>query len=152
MSERSRVQLRLLVAILVIGNLLAAAYVLFTPDARSNASTRMEELQINPGRIRIQGVATRGPGSGTASGRAATYRACLEWGPFAAADAAKAEAALAKLTLAQAPIQRPVFTAEKGAKRVSYFVADPDNDKAARIAELQRNFPGTEIRAGPCPT
>jgi len=137
-------------AVLVIANLLVFAYYFFTPDPRGSSGTRLEELEINPSRIRVKGVATRGPG-GTAGKRAAAYRACLEWGPIAPGDVARAEAALAKLALSQPPIQRPVAEGT-GAKRVSYFVAEPDNDKAARIAELQRNFPGTEIKAGPCPS
>ena len=141
----------MLLAVLVIANLLVFAYYFFTPDPRGSSGTRVEELEINPSRIRVNGVATRGPGSGIVGKRAAGYRACLEWGPIAPGDVAKAEAALSKLALAQPPIQRPA-SAGAGAKRVSYFVAEPDNDKAAKIAELQRNFPGTEIKAGPCPS
>ncbi|HYC47505.1 MAG TPA: hypothetical protein VED01_18680 [Burkholderiales bacterium] len=142
---------RLVLALLVAANALVFAYQLFTPDRQSDAGARIEELQINPGRIRIQGVATRGPGSGTASARTGAYRACLEWGPFAAGDAAKAESALAKLALPQPPMQRSATNAG-GARRYSFFVPDPDNDKAAKIAALQRTFPATEIKAGPCPS
>lgn len=36
-------------------------------------------------------------------------------------------------------------------KQVSYFVRDPDNTTIARISELQRDFPGAELKAVACP-
>jgi hypothetical protein len=63
----------------------------------------------------------------------------------------KAEAALARLALAHAPLQRTVGEAE-GGRRVSYFVREPDSATVARIADLQRTFPETAIKAGPCPS
>ena len=150
MSERKRVNLRLVVVALIVANLMAFAYALFAPDPRARAGARIEELQINPGRIKLLGSATRGPG-GSAAGKAGAYRACLEWGPFSGADAAKADSALARLTLAQPPLQRPLSEVG-GTKRYAYFVRDPDAAIVAQIAELQRGFPGTEIKAGPCPS
>jgi hypothetical protein len=153
MSEERRDNLRLALIALVVANLLFLAYQLFTPDTRASAGSRIEELQINPGRIKLQGAATRGPGGQTASGKGnkgALYRACLEWGPFSGADVAKADSALARLSLPQTPIQRPLSDVG-GVKRFAYFVREPDAGIVARIAELQREFAGTEIRAGPCP-
>lgn len=153
MSEERKINLRLAVIVLVVANVLFLAYQLFLPDTRASAGSRIEELQINPGRIRLQGVATRGPGGQTASGKGnkgALYRACLEWGPFSGADTAKADSALARLTLPQTPVQRPLSEVA-GVKRFAYFVREPDAAIVARIAELQREFPGTEIKAGPCP-
>ena len=153
MSEASKGNLRLLLAALVVANVLFLAYQLFTPDTSATAGVALEELQINPGRIKLQGAATRGPGGQTASGKGnkgALYHACLEWGPFSGAEVAKAESALERLTLPQTPIQRPLSEVG-GAKRFAYFVREPDAEIVARIAELQRAFPGTEIRAGPCP-
>jgi hypothetical protein len=153
MSEESRVRLRLLLAALVVANVLFFAYQLFVPDTRGAAASRIEELQINPGRIKLQGAATRGPGGQAASGKGnkgALYRACLEWGPFSGADVAKADSALARLNLPQSPVQRPLSEVG-GVKRFAYFVREPDAAMVARIAELQREFPGTEIKAGPCP-
>ena len=148
MSE-SRMNLRMLIVTLVVANLMLLAYIALVPDPRSQAGSRIEELQINPGRIKLMGSATRGPGGQAASkGGRGAYRACLEWGPFAAADTSRAETALGKLGLQQPAVQRPV---EGAAKRFSYFVREPDAATVASIAELQRTFPGTEIKAGPCP-
>ena len=36
-------------------------------------------------------------------------------------------------------------------KQVTYFVREPGEDIVARLAELQREFPGSQIRAAPCP-
>ena len=150
MSE-SRMNLRMLIVVLVVANVMLFAYAAFNPDTRSQAGSRIDELQINPGRIKLLGVATRGPGGQAAAtkGKSGPYRACLEWGPFAAADTGRAESALARLTLPQPATQRPVESG--GAKRFSYFVREPDAGIVAQIAELQRSFPGTEIKAGPCP-
>ena len=153
MSEARKLNLRLALIALVVANVLFFVYQLFTPDTRATAGVALEELQINPGRIKLQGAATRGPGGQTASGKGnkgALYRACLEWGPFSGADVAKADSALARLTLPQTPVQRPLSEVG-GVKRFAYFVREPDAAIVARIAELQQEFPGTAIRAGPCP-
>jgi hypothetical protein len=39
-----------------------------------------------------------------------------------------------------------------GARRYAYYVREPDAGTVAQIAELQRSFPGTDIKAGPCPS
>lgn len=145
MSERSLVGLRLTLAALVVANVLFFGYTVLAPDPRAQAGSRIDELQINPGRIKLMGSATRGPG-----GVAGAQRACLEWGPFAASDLARVESALARLSLPQRPLQRPVGDSTN-ARRFSYFVREPDAGIVAQIAELQRGFPGSEIRAGPCP-
>jgi len=153
MSEERKGNLRLLLVALVVANLLFLAYQLFAPDTRATAGVAVEELQINPGRIKLQGTATRGPGGQTASGKGnkgALYRACLEWGPISGADVTKADSALARLMLPQTPVQRPLSEVD-GVKRFAFFVREPDAAIVARIAELQREFPGTEIKAGPCP-
>jgi hypothetical protein len=36
-------------------------------------------------------------------------------------------------------------------KQVAYRVREPDPDVVARLAALQRDFPGTEVKAVPCP-
>lgn len=151
--ERKAVRLRLILVALVVANVLLLLYQLFTPDTQASAGARIEELQINPGRIRLQGTAIRGPGGQAASAKGnkgSLYRACLEWGPFTGADVAKADSALARLTLPQPPLQRPLSEVG-GVKRFAYFVREPDVGIVAQIAELQRGFTGTEIKAGPCP-
>jgi len=69
---------------------------------------------------------------------------------LASLDAAKAEASLRRLGLPRAPMQRTLGAAG-GETRVAYYVREPDAAVIAHMAELQRNFPGTQIKAGPCP-
>ena len=145
MFERHKVNVRLLFFVLLLANAAFFAYGFFNSDARTAAIARIQELQINPGRIKLMGTASRGPGGQTPKA------ACLEWGPFAATEGAKAEAALAAVGLRQVPIQRTVGE-QDGIKRVAYFVREPDSASVARIADLQRTFPGTAIKAGPCPS
>ena len=129
-----------------------AAYQVFTPDPRATAAARIEELQINPGRMKLRDSASRGPGQTAGkSGKGTYYRACLEWGPFTGADVSRADSALARLTLPQPALQRPLSEVG-GAKRFTYFVREPDAAMVAEIAELAKTFPGTEIKAGPCPS
>ena len=154
-TERKAVRLRLAFVALVIANVMVLAYQVFAPDPRVTAAARIEELQINPGRIKLRDAASRGPGSQTAgaarSGSGTSYRACLEWGPFSGPDVSKADSALARLTLAHPPLQRPLSEID-GVKRYAYFVREPDAAIVAEIADLQKTFPGTQIKAGPCPS
>ena len=154
-TERKAVRLRLTFVALVIANVMVVAYQVFTPDPRAAAASRIEELQINPGRIKLRDSASRGPGGqacgGAKSSRGTFYRACLEWGQFSGGDVSKADSALARLTLPQPALQRPLSEIG-GVKRFAYFVREPDAAIVAQIAELQRTFPGTEIKAGPCPS
>ena len=153
-TERKAVTLRLLLVALVIANVMVLAYQIFTPDPRATAASRIEELQINPGRIKLRDSASRGPGNAAGAGKSSQgtfYRACLEWGPFTGADVSKADSALARLTLPQPALQRPLSDIG-GVKRFAFFVREPDAAVVAEIAELQRTFPGTEIKAGPCPS
>lgn len=153
-EKKSRIpRLRMIFIALAVANVLFFAYAGFAPDTRSTAASRIEELQINPGRIKLMGAATRGPAGqagGAQSSKSGAYRACLEWGPFASSDIGHAESALARFSLAQTPIQRPIPDSG-GAKRFAYYVREPEAGTVAQIAELQRGFPGTEIKAGPCP-
>lgn len=153
MFERNNVTLRLMLVVLVVANVMVFAYSALTPDTRAQAGTRIEELQINPGRIRLLGSAMRGPGAqaGTGGGRSGYYRACLEWGPFSGQDLQRADGALSRLALPQPPVQR-ALEEPGGSKRYAYYVREPEAEVVARIAELQRAFPGTAIKAGPCPS
>lgn len=154
-TERKAVRLRLLLIALVIANVMLLAYQVFAPDPRASAAARIEELQINPGRIKLRDSASRGLGSqatgGAKSSKGTFYRACLEWGPFTGPDVSKADSALARLTLPQPALQRPLSDIA-GVKRFAYFVREPDAAIVAQIAELSRTFPATEIKAGPCPS
>ena len=144
MSERRKVHLRLALIVLLIANVLMFAYIIYAPTDRSAADVRIEDLQINPSRIKLLGTASRGPRG------SADKAACLEWGPFRAGELERAQAALATLKLAQPPVQRSVGEAG-GVRNVAYFVREPDANTVARITDLQRSFPGTVVRAGPCP-
>jgi hypothetical protein len=62
-TERKAVRLRLAFVALVIANVMVLAYQVFAPDPRATAAARIEELQINPGRIKLRDAASRGPGS-----------------------------------------------------------------------------------------
>ncbi|HZN26693.1 MAG TPA: hypothetical protein VFB75_20855 [Burkholderiales bacterium] len=153
MSDRRAARLRLLIAVLLLSNLGLLLYMLLTPEPRSQTAARIEALQINPGRIKVLGAASRGPAMGSVSATAekgGTSRACLEWGPIAAGDVAKVDAALGRIGLLKPPVQQPITDAG-GAKRYVYFLREPDSKIVAEVAELQRSFPGTEIRAAACP-
>ena len=153
MSERKAARLRLAITFLVVLNLAVLAYIVLTPDTQRGAATRIEALQINADRIRVLGAANRGPGQGGSppqSEKSARSGACLAWGPFAAADAAKAGSALAQLSLSEPAMQREVKDGH-GGSRYTYLVREPDSAAVTRIAELRASFPGTEIKAAACP-
>ena len=152
MSERKAARLRLAITFLLVLNIAVLAYIVLTPDTGAGATARIEALQINADRIRVLGAANRGPGQGGSPPKAeksAASAACLEWGPFAAPDASKAESALAQVGLSGRAAQRETNDAS-GAKRYTYVVREPDAAVVARVAELRASFPGTEIRAAAC--
>ena len=144
MSEKRRLSARAVAIALVIVNMLFFVYARVVLD-RGSASARIDDLQINPARIKLLDAATRGPGGNVPKS------ACLEWGPFNGVEAGKAETALQQLSLPRAPMQRNLGEAG-GARRYAYYVREPDAGTVAQIAELQRSFPGTDIKAGPCPS
>ena len=144
MSERRKISAKAVFIALAVANVLFFAYARIGLDPRAGEASRIEDLQINPARIKLMNAATRGPGGG------APKSACLEWGPFAGADTGRADAALGRIGLPRPPLQRGVGEAG-GAKRYAFYVREPDAGVVAQIAELQRRFPGTSIKAGPCP-
>ena len=143
MSEERKVGARLTFFVLGIANVLFFAYWWVSLESRTTAASRIEELQINPDRIRILSAAARGPGGVPAKA------ACLEWGPFAAGDVTRAEGALARLRLPQPAVQHSETIG--GANQFVYLVREPDAGTVARVAEMQREFPATQIKAKPCP-
>ena len=143
MAERARPALRLTVIALIAANVILFVYLLFAGDDRAVAR-RIEQLQISPERIKIMAAASRGPSGPQAN--AAAVRACLQWGPFVGPTLVQAEAELASLNLPQAPLQRRLQN-----ERFAYLLREPDSGVIARLAELQRGYPGTELRAVPCP-
>jgi hypothetical protein len=145
MAEKRKLSANAAVIALAVVNVMFFAYARFSLDTRAGAAARIDDLQINPARIKLLNTATRGPG-GTAP-----KSACLEWGPFTGIDTAKVDASLGRLPLARPPLQRTVGEGA-GGKRYAYYLRDPDAGTVAQIAELQSAFPGTDIKAGPCPS
>lgn len=143
MAERRQSLLRLTTIALAAANALMLGYLVIGGDDRA-AARRIEQLQINPERIKIMAAASRGPSGREAS--PAAVRACLQWGPFTAATTPQVDADLAALSLPQPPIQRRLQN-----ERFAYLLREPDARVIARVAELQRAYAGTDLRAVPCP-
>ena len=145
MLEKRNVNQRMAFLLLLIVNVLFFVYWRFATDDRATIVSQIQNLQINPTKIRVIGIANRGPGGQTPKA------ACLEWGPFPATDLPNIDAALAGLNLKQPAMQRTVGELA-GVKRIAFFVREPDQAIVARIADLRRSFPETSIKAGPCPS
>lgn len=80
---------------------------------------------------------------------AGQWRNAVSLGLFKNEDAAKTELErLRALGVRSANVTRR----EKLLKQVVFFVREPAAATIARLAELQRDFPATEIKAGSCPT
>jgi hypothetical protein len=218
--------MRLLFLLLVLANLAFFAYAQVARE-RADDSGQLPALQIQPDRIKLIGRGNAEP-SAPADPRAAPAApaACLEWGSFAGAEVARADAALARLELPPTQVARTVtdmsgywvyippgknkaeldkrvaalkalkiaefvvvqdagpwrnaislgiFRSEEAArkhlerlreqgvttavaerrenflKQVAYLVRDPPEAVVAQLAGLQREFPGSQIRALACP-
>lgn len=221
--------MRTLLLLLLLANLGFFAYH-HVAGADDEAAAQIALLQISPERIRTVAAGTVTPlpaGAAPAGGSLAGPAACLQWGPFGSAEAARAEAALAVLVLPPDALQRQVadvdgywvhmppmktraevdrkvgelkalgieeffvvqdagpwrnsvslglFKNEEAAKtelerlrqrgvrsavivrrerllkQLTYYLREPDPATVARLTELQRDFPATELRAAVCPT
>ena len=207
---------RLLFFSLLLANAIVYAYA-FVARQQDSAARQISILQINPEKIRL---------IGHGGAPVNTSSACLEWGVFAGPDVARADAAIAKLELPQALVQRSIadaggywvyvpalktkaevdkkilelktlgiadffvvqdqgqwrnaislgiFKTEDGAKtflaalndkgvksavaerrenflkQIAYYVREPSAAMVAKLAQLQRDFPGSEIKALACP-
>ena len=110
--------MRALFLLLVLGNLVYFAYAYVTREG-AGAENPLERLQIAPEKIKLlkaagQAPPEKGKGQGKAIPPAlprsavAIPTACLEWGVFAGPAVAKAEAALARLELPPAQVERVV--------------------------------------------
>jgi hypothetical protein len=154
MTERASARLRLLFVVLAVANVVAFLLLEFRTDPDEAAALRIREVQINAASVKLLGATTRGAGQAAApvaqSSGGATA-ACLEWGPLSGEDAAAAGSALEKLGLAHPPVRRPMAEAEGSPERFAYFVREPDTATVGQIAELQKNFPDSQIKAGACP-
>lgn len=117
---------RLFFLILLIANGVFFAYH-YLLNETDEAAVQIELLQISPGRIKTvntESSATGMPARGSASApvpvkapapattptpsMAAALAVCVEWGSFAGADVARADAAIAALGLAETAVQRRV--------------------------------------------
>jgi len=218
--------MRLLFLLLVLANAAFYAYA-FVARQQGGVDSQIPLLQINPEKIGIVkaagGVA---PGKTKSAALPPGLAPCLEWGLFAGPDVARADAAIARLDLPQALVQRMVadvggywvyipplktraevdmkigelkalgvvdffavqdqtqwrnaislgiFKSEEAAKnflarlrekgvrsavierrenflkQIAYFVREPGELMVTKLAELQREFPGSEIKAVACP-
>lgn len=110
-------RLFLMILLIANGGFFAYHYLLGETD---EAATQIALLQISPGRIKsvnTESVATGMPVRGPAAPAPVTAptpaiapapAVCVEWGSFAGADVARADAAIAALGLAEAAVQRRV--------------------------------------------
>lgn len=149
MSEAAAARWRMALVVLLLANVAALGFNLFASGGRSEAARHIEALQIQPQRIELRGTGTQSADKTTAA--EASSRACVAWGPFASGEAAAAEAALAQLALKESPIAR-AQKAAGGGRQVSYYLRNPDAGTVEQVARLQREFPGTDLKAGHCPT
>lgn len=79
---------------------------------------------------------------------AGQWRNAISLGIFKSEDTARAMAAKLKESGVQGvALERR----ENMLKQVAYFIREPQSSVVARLAELQRDFPGAEVRAVPCP-
>lgn len=229
-------EMRALFLLLVLANLVFFAYAHIAREG-AGGEGQISQLQIAPERIKLlQSMGqvsadkpkTPGKAIPPTPSRTATAApaACLEWGVFAGPAVAKAEAALAKIELPQAQIERTVtdaggywvympplkakvevdrkvaelkklgvteffvvqdagqwrnaislgiFRTEEAAqaflsklkergvrsaiaarrenflKQVAFYVREPSDVTVVRLTIIQQEFPGSEIKAGPCP-
>ena len=214
--------------LLVLANLVLFAYAHVAREG--DGADSIPQLQITPEKIKLMkaaaGPVVERPKPPPAKTASAAPSACVEWGIFAGPDVARADAALARLELAQERIERSVTDAggwwvympplktraevdrkvgelkalgvteffvvqepgpwrnaislgifrsdeaaqaflarlkERGVrsaiaerrenflKQVAFFVREPGEATVAKLAEIQQEFPGSEIKAGPCP-
>jgi hypothetical protein len=145
--------LRLIAVALLIANIGMGVYIALTPSPETATAARIARLQINPARIKIMDAASRGPqGSNLPPKRNEDIaRTCLEWSPLEAPDVTKALAALGGIGLAERSIQRGAGEAAAGVQRYALYIREPDANAVVQIAEIQRDFAGTAIRAAACP-
>jgi hypothetical protein len=224
--------MRALFLFLILVNLLFFAYAQVAREA-GGIESQIPLLQISPEKIRLLGLAgapdePRAEAAAPAVPRRAIAAPapCLEWGPFAGPEVARADAAFARLELAAARVARVVSDAsgywvyvpppktqaeverkvgelkalgvsdffvvqetgqwrnaislgifrtdeaasvflgalrERGVrdavtarrdrflKQVAFYVREPDEATVARLAELRREFPRSELKATACP-
>ena len=103
--------MRLLFLILLLANLLGFAYIRYA-ESRAGADAQINLLQISPDKVKLLKPVSKDKAAAALSSSAPPpSMACLEWGGFAAEEAPRAAAALARLDLADKLSQREVSDA-----------------------------------------
>ena len=73
----------------------------------------------------------------------------ISLGIFSSEDAAQSRLAMLKGKGVRSAVVEP----RTGIiKQTRFYVREPGTDVVAKLAELQQGFPGSQIKAGPCPT
>ena len=125
--------MRWIIALLLIANVLFGALVGFGGPARS-PDAQLLDLQMNAQQVRVVAGGADRPAPKTVA-QAQAPSACLAWGPFPQADAARARELLAGLVPAEAVSSR------ESAGAVNWLVAMPPQKSRAeaqrKIAELK---------------
>ncbi len=103
--------MRLLFLILLLANLLVFAYIRYAEN-RAGADAQINLLQISPDKVKLlKPVSKDKAAAALPSSTPPPTLACLEWGSFAAEEALRAAAALARFDLADKLSQREVSDA-----------------------------------------
>lgn len=103
--------MRLLFLILLLTNLIGFAYIRYA-ESRAGADEQIALLQISPEKVKLLKPRSKDKAAAALpSSPPQPTRACLEWGSFAAEDAPRAAAALARFDLAGKLSQREVSDA-----------------------------------------
>ena len=141
--------MRTLVILLLLANLTLFAYTRL--DSAGGEGVRLRE-QVRPDKIKLlspQEVAALGPASA-----ASLADVCLEWGPFADADRARALAELDSLGLSKLVSQKRVETGAgaraQAVAQTLIVVRDPQQPLLARLRELASSYPGADAKVGVC--
>jgi len=79
---------------------------------------------------------------------AGPWRNAVSLGLFKNEEAARAELERLRQRGVRSAV---VVRRERLLKQVTFYLREPDAPTVARLTELQRDFPATEIRAAPCP-
>jgi hypothetical protein len=75
-------------------------------------------------------------------------RNAISLGIFSTEDAARSRLAILKEKGVHSAVMEPRAGIIKQAR---FFVREPGTEIVAKLAELQQGFPGSQIKAGPCP-
>ena len=102
--------MRLLFLILLLVNVVAFGYIRYA-ESRAGADAQIALLQISPEKVKLlkpgaPPAARKDPAAAAPGAQPQPALVCLEWGGFAAEDAARAAAALAKFELGDKVSQR----------------------------------------------